>query len=110
VTVAAGSRAPQPGPITRFEAELDRTWRQRNWGAFMRTWVLSVALTAAAGFLIPLVLLGVYALFMTTFFGTEARGIPNVLSTSGLIGGMAGLVCLIFTLPVTALRSSHDES
>lgn len=107
MTVTADSSVPQPGPITRIEAELDRTWRQRSWGAFLRTWGMSVVITAAAGFLIPLVLLGVYALFITMFFGSDARGLPNVLSTSALIGSMAGVACLIITVPVMAIRASQ---
>jgi hypothetical protein len=103
VTLPAGSSPPQTGPITRIEAELEGAWRERRWGAFLRTCVLSIALTAAIGFFIPVIMLGTYTLFML-IIGTGAR-IPNLWSVCAWIAGYAGMVTLVMTVPIMALKS-----
>ena len=88
------------GPL---DAELENAWRERRWASFMRAWITSIALTAAAGFLFPLVMIGFYTLIAMIFVRDNRS--PDILSVCAWIAALAGGITLIFTLPVMALKS-----
>ena len=95
---------PKRALVGPLEAELENAWRQRRWGSFLRAWITSIALTAAAGFLFPLVMIGFYTLIAMIFVRGDNRA-PDILSVCASIAALAGGMTLIFTVPIMALKS-----
>lgn len=93
------------GFVSRLDVELESAWRERRWGSFIRAWVTTVVLAGAAGFLLPLVMIGIYLIISMLVFRAEGKGAPTILSTCTSIGALAGSVALIFTIPIMALKS-----
>jgi hypothetical protein len=88
---------------TAIGTELESAWRERRWGAFLRAWIASVALAAVAGFVAPLVMVGVYILI--SLLRLDNRFAADLLSVCLWISGLAGFLILIFTMPIMALKS-----
>jgi len=101
--------AAKPGFVSGLDLELENSWRERRWGAFVRAWLTAVVTTAVAGFVFPLVMIGIYTLIAMIIFRAEGRGAPPLLTVCASIAGLAGLVALIFTAPMTALKVSQDQ-
>lgn len=93
------------GFVRRLEVELEDSWRERRYAAFMRAWITSIALTAAVGFVVPLIMIGVYSFIAFVIIGSEGRGTPNIWSVCLWIGGLAGTTTLLFTIPIMAMRT-----
>ena len=98
----------KPGPIRRLDLELDSAWHERRWGTFLGAWIKSIALAAVVGFVVPLVMVGVYILF-SLLFRLDNRFAADIWSVCLLISGVAGFLTLIFTVPFMALKSSHGD-
>ena len=112
MSLPAGDPAParsQNGFVRRLDIELENSWRERRYAAFVRAWITSVALAAATGFVVPLVMIGVYTLIALLIIGSAGRGTPNILSVCMWIGGLAGMITLLFTIPIMALRSLQQN-
>ena len=98
------------GFISRLDAELHSAWRQRRWGSFLRAWITAIITTAAAGFVFPLFMIGIYTLITMIFARVENRGGPGLLSLCGSIAALAAFFTLIFTLPIMSLKASQDRA
>jgi hypothetical protein len=91
-----------------LDLELDSAWRERRWGAFLGAWIKSIALAAVAGFVAPLVLVGLYIL-ISLLFRLDNRFAADLWSVCLWISGLAGFFTLIFTVPIMVLKSSQDD-
>lgn len=99
----------KPGPVRRLDLELEGAWRERRWGAFLRAWITSIALAAAVGFVVPLVMIGVYFLISMVLIRSDNRFAADIWSVCLWIASLAGTFTLMFTLPIMALKSSRGD-
>ena len=108
-SVAVAGQVPleKTGLIRRLDLELESAWRERRWGAFMRAWITSIVLAAAAGFVIPLVMIGIYTLISIVLIRSDNRFVADIWGVFLWISGLAGFFTLIFTVPIMALKSSQ---
>jgi hypothetical protein len=107
--VANQTGGEKVGPVRRLDLELERTWRERRWGAFMRAWIVSIVLAAAAGFVIPMVMIGAYALISIVLIRSDSRFLADLWSVFLWISALAGFFTLIFTVPIMALKASQGD-
>ena len=106
---AAIGSTPAPakklGFVGRLDIELESSWRERRWGAFVRAWITTVVVAAAAGFVIPLVMISIYTFVSVVLIRADNKNVPGILNVCSSIAGLTGLLTLIFTVPVMALKS-----
>ena len=103
----APPRAPKaPGPVARLDNELESSWREGRWGSFVRAWIATIILTTVVGFVVTLVMIGVYDLILSVIFH-GGKGWREVLITSLGISAMAGGTAVLFTLPVMLVKGAR---
>jgi hypothetical protein len=91
--------------ITELDKQLVSTLREGRWGAFLRVWLTSVVVTAAVGFIAPLILIGLVVVVTSLFGGEGAKWAPNLLDICMGIAAMAGGAVLIFTAPIAFAKA-----
>jgi hypothetical protein len=111
-TVIAANQAlvEKLGVVGQVDSELNGSWRERRWGSFIRAWIMAVVISAAAGFIVPLVMLGIYTFITAVLMQSDGRGTPDLLSLCASIAALAGTITLIFTVPITALKSLQSPA
>lgn len=95
--VAPTGRAP--GLVSRLDSQLENSWRERRWGSFLRGWVATIVVTAAAAFVVSLVMIGTYELVLNLIFH-GGKGWKELLGICAGIAALAGGSALLFTVPV----------
>jgi hypothetical protein len=100
---------------------LERSWRERNWGIFIRVWLMATFWVAVLAFLLPFIfgyipafLYNVVASVVAVIAGGAAKlvglSFSEVLRTMAVpFCAMVGLFTLIFTVPVMLLKQLSDE-
>jgi hypothetical protein len=99
----------EPGFVSRLDNQLENSWRERRWGSFLRAWVAAIIVTAAAGFIVSLIMIGTYELILSLIFH-GGKGWKDVLGISSGIAAMAGGSAIIFTLPVIFTKSGQGKT
>ncbi len=99
----------EPGFVTRLDNQLENSWRERRWGSFLRGWVATILVTAAAGFVVSLIMIGTYEVVLNLIFH-GGKGWKELLSICAGIAALAGGSALIFTVPVIFTKAGQNKT
>jgi hypothetical protein len=94
------------GFVSRLDDELENSWRGRRWGSFFRAWAAAIIITAAAGFIVPLIMLGAYETFVSIVFNS-GKGWAQLLRICAGVSAIAGGSALLFTAPVISVKAGQ---
>jgi hypothetical protein len=95
--------------IVQADDLLEGSWRRRDWGTFVQTWVVASVAVAVIAFLMPFLVFMVPALvydLVALFMKTRTIPISWTEATSfGLrFGGMVGVFFLVSTIPMMLFK------
>lgn len=107
--------------IKAADEAIARAWRERNWGTFVKLWIVDSIAMGLFGFLMPLVLGGIGIGVVRTYHFLRPKGAMTEAALSAYMSGMmsglwnyavvfgliTGCIALVTAIPIVSLKGGR---